>query len=361
VADIRFMSRLKFAAVALCISFGVAGTAVPTAAAAPATASTQYYTVKAGDYLMGIASKMGVRLSDLLSANSLTVSSLIYPGMRLAVPAGGHLPAGSTSAGSTTAPGSYTVVRGDSLIGISLKLKVSLSSLLTLNRLTTSSLIYPGMKLSVPAGGTVPSSTAGAPAASSLVYVVKSGDTLIGIASRTKVTLSALLTVNKLSTSSFIYPGMRLAVPAGGVVPAPTTPTSPPVGDGSVSARLAPVIDFARAQLGKPYKFFSAGPYYFDCSGLTLAAYAQIGISLPHYSGAQIKLGTAVDWTSSPIKPGDLIFLESYPGSGVVSHVGIAVSSTQYIHATSAGNVVKIGYVSASMYRLIAVRRFVDG
>ena len=193
------------------------------ARSAPAPAATNYYVVQSGDYLYGIANKLGVRLSDLLTTNSLTVTSLIYPGMRLVVPAGGSVPTTSpTSTSTTTTAGSYTVVAGDSLIGISLKLKVSLSSLLTLNRLTTSSLIYPGMKLAVPAGGvTQQSSTSSSPAAaapSGLVYVVKAGDSLIGIASRTKVTLSALLTLNKLTTSSFIYPGMRLNVPAGGVL-----------------------------------------------------------------------------------------------------------------------------------------------
>ena len=57
------MSRLKFAAVALCISIGVAGTAVPSAAAAPAPAATNYYVVQSGDYLYGIANKLVVGLS----------------------------------------------------------------------------------------------------------------------------------------------------------------------------------------------------------------------------------------------------------------------------------------------------------
>ena len=352
------MSRLKFAALALCISIGVAGTAVPSAAAAPAPATTNYYVVQSGDYLYGIANKLGVKLSDLLTTNSMTVTSLIYPGMRLVVPAGGRVPA-TTTAPSTSG---YTVVSGDSLIGISLKLKVSLSSLLTLNRLTTSSLIYPGMKLAVPAGAvTQQSPTSNSATASGLVYVIKSGDTLIGIASRTKVTLSALLTLNRLTTSSFIYPGMRLNVPAGGVLPttsSPSTPTTLPSGDSSVSPRLAPVIAFVRAQLGKPYQFFSAGPNSYDCSGLTMAAYAEIGISLPHYSGAQARLGTAVDWTTAPIKPGDLVVLESYPGSGIVSHIGIAISGNQYIHAASPAEGVKISMISIS--RLIGVRRLVS-
>ena len=355
------MSRLKFAAVALCISIGVAGTAVPSAAAAPAPATTNYYVVQSGDYLYGIANKLGVKLSDLLTTNSMTVSSLIYPGMRLVVPAGGRVPATTTA----PSPTSYTVVSGDSLIGISLKLKVSLSSLLTLNRLTTSSLIYPGMKLAVPAGAvTQQSPTASNPApvtSSGLVYVIKSGDTLIGIASRTKVTLSALLSLNRLTTSSFIYPGMRLNVPAGGVLPAsssPSTPTTLPSGDSSVSTRLAPVIAFARAQLGKPYQFFSAGPNSYDCSGLTMAAYAEIGISLPHYSGAQARLGLAVDWRTAPVKPGDLVVLESYPGSGIVSHIGIAISGNQYIHAASPAEGVKISMIPTS--RLIGVRRLVS-
>ncbi|MCB0980606.1 MAG: LysM peptidoglycan-binding domain-containing protein, partial [Ilumatobacter sp.] len=125
--------------------------AAPAAAAPAAPASAQYYTVQSGDYLMGIAAKLDVRLSDLLAANNLTVTSLIYPGMQLVVP--------GAAAATPSAPVTqyYTVARGDYLTGIAVKLSVKLSALLEANGLTIQSVILPGQRLVVPAGGSLPS------------------------------------------------------------------------------------------------------------------------------------------------------------------------------------------------------------
>ena len=393
------MLRLKHVVVAVGLTLTVgAADLVPVAAASPRPAAgtaTSYYVVQAGDYLAGIASKLGVSLNSLLTTNKLTTTSLIVPGMKLQVPTGGKLPAGSpapaAASSSKPAASTYVVAAGDSLYGIASKLKVKLSDLLTLNRLTTSSVIVPGMKLQVPAGAAAPATTTttAAPAASPLVYVVRSGDSLYGIASKVKVSFSSLLSVNKLTATSIIYPGMRLTVPAGGVVPTPTpsttpattspattTPATTPTSAGSkatpatgpislpsvptpsgVSPRVKAVLDFALAQIGDPYKFAAAGPDAWDCSGLTMAAYAEIGVSIPHYSGAQVNYGTVVDWTTAAIAPGDLVFLESSIGSGVISHVGIAISPTQWVQATRTGDYVRAGNIPMS--RVVAVRRLV--
>jgi cell wall-associated NlpC family hydrolase len=255
------------------------------------------------------------------------------------------------------------------------------------------------MKLTVPSGGHLPSSsatskpgkpgpTAGKPAAKPLVassapkvYVVLSGDGLSVIAQRLNVSLSALLTTNEMTVTTFIYPGMRLTVPKGGSLPTATTtpsvdqptgskPTSStpggttttvtipsPAATPKVSAKLQPMMNFAMQQQGKPYRFNTSGPGTYDCSGLAMAAFAEIGISLPHFSGAQALLGTAIDWTKESIKPGDLVFLESSKGSGIVDHVGIAISATQWLHAPRTGDVVRTGNIP--MYRVVAVRRLV--
>jgi len=349
------------ASVVLTVTAGAALIADPAHAggnsvANPSGAAT--YTVVSGDYLGGIAVKLSVRLADLLATNHLTTSSLIYPGMRLLVPPGGRLPA-TTAPAPAPALLKYTVVSGDYLGGIASKLGVTLSSLLSTNKLTASSLIHPGMQLTVPTGGHLPKAApAPAPAApAALKYTVVSGDYLGGIASKLGVTLSSLLSVNKLIPSSLIYPGLQLTVPAGGHLPAPVANGGS--GSPATSDRVSTVLNFVRAQLGEPYKFNAAGPDEWDCSGLTMVAYAQIGISLPHYSGAQAMKGTAVDWTTEAIKPGDLVFLESYPGSGVINHVGIATSATQWIQAPRTGDVVRTGTIP--MYRVISVRRFVQG
>jgi cell wall-associated NlpC family hydrolase len=118
------------------------------------------------------------------------------------------------------------------------------------------------------------------------------------------------------------------------------------------------VIDFLMAQVGKPYKFFSAGPDSFDCSGLSKAGYAQIGIQLTHYSGAQATAGVAVDWTTQPILAGDLVFTASSSTPGIIGHLGIAIDGTRWIHAPRAGDVVRVGNLPSAT-KILAVRRLV--
>ena len=64
--------------------------------------------------------------------------------------------------------------------------------------------------------------------------------------------------------------------------PAPPAPT-PPAPSGGADAAIA----FAKAQLGEPYQWGATGPSAWDCSGLTMRAWASAGRSLPHYSVAQ--------------------------------------------------------------------------
>jgi peptidoglycan endopeptidase LytE len=363
------MCRSKHCLIVVVVAslIGAVGFAEPAEAAPPRPISPselQVYVVAPGDYLSGIAVRLGVKLNDLLKLNNLTLNSVIHPGNRLSVPSGGVVPASQTNAPPNGVASSvYVVAAGDYLYGIALRLRVSLDQLLTANNLNTSSLIYPGMKLSIPGS---PSGSSNAPVAGPetghQVYVVVSGDSLSGIAAKLKVKLTDLLAVNSLSTTSMIHPGSRLVVPSGGVLPTAATTAAPAATSAATAAstgasRIAPVLSFALAQQGKPYAFNTSGPESYDCSGLTMAAFAEIGISLPHYSGAQVRYGAAVDWAVSPIMPGDLVFLESYVGSGVINHVGIATSATQWVHAPRSGDVVRTG--SIPMYRVVTVRRLV--
>ena len=83
------MLRLHRVVLVACIGIGLTtGAVIKPAAAAPATpvTSSATYTVRAGDYLSGIAMKLNVSLKDLLKVNGMTTASLIVPGMQLQVP-----------------------------------------------------------------------------------------------------------------------------------------------------------------------------------------------------------------------------------------------------------------------------------
>ena len=77
--------------------------------------------------------------------------------------------------------------------------------------------------------------------------------------------------------------------------------------------------------MGKPYKFFTAGPDAFDCSGLVVAAYKQIGVTLVHQSRMQATMGTAVDFRREPLVVGDLVFMRSSVDSTQIGHVGVVL------------------------------------
>jgi cell wall-associated NlpC family hydrolase len=114
----------------------------------------------------------------------------------------------------------------------------------------------------------------------------------------------------------------------------------PPSAPGSLRPPAMPpgnvvaVIRYAYAQLGKPYRWGAAGPDAFDCSGLTMMAWAQAGVSLPHSSRAQFGVGRQV--SRAELRPGDLIFRNT-----PISHVALYVGNGMQVAATHTGSTVK--------------------
>ena len=342
----RFTKALAAISIATIAALAVCATGSPvhaqsaTVGLTPRTIPQVTYVVRSGDSLFSVAAKLGVRLGPLLRLNHLTLTSVIHPGTVLLVPAEATNPV-PTASNATTTP-------------------------------TTTPSTTPS---------TTPAST---PA--STTYVVKSGDYLISIALRHGVRLSALLNANKLVVTSAIHPGNTLIIPPAtmAIPAAPTSKTSPPtvapvgtttttpaipsttsvpaqgpLSDGQKSS-IAKVLSYLQAQIGKPYLFNSAGPDSFDCSGLTLAAYAQIGVKLPHQSLLQSQYGVAVDWTTAPILPGDLVFMYSSSNPTQIGHVGVVVDSKTWIQSARTGTPVRIGPMPSSE-RIKAVRRLVQG
>ena len=132
--------------------------------------------------------------------------------------------------------------------------------------------------------------------------------------------------------------------PAGGAsIPEPAAPTGPTAGtsptpslpSGEGNARAASI---AMQYLGVPYVWGGASPSGFDCSGLASYAFAQIGKSVPHYTGAIWSAFPRVP--SGQLEVGDLVFFR--PDLG---HMGIYIGGGQYVHAPQTGDVVKVSNV----------------
>ena len=214
---------------------GIAGATTPegeiSTAAAPST-----YRVAGGDTVSSIAGRYGLSTASVLALNGLGWKSTIFPGQVLKLSAGAVAAAPTPVAAAPAAStGRYTIVRGDTIGRIASKFGVSTQAILSANGLGWSSIIYPGQSLAIPGGSTpaapvaatpVSSVTpiAAAPVAASGSYTIVAGDNLTKIASKLGVSLSALLSANKLTASSIIYAGRTLVVPgAAAAAPAPAS------------------------------------------------------------------------------------------------------------------------------------------
>ena len=102
------------------------------------------------------------------------------------------------------------------------------------------------------------------------------------------------------------------------------------------------VVGIALHYLGTPYVWGGSSPAGFDCSGFVAYVYAQVGVSLPHYTGAQWNMGVPV--SRSDLEPGDLVFFDG------LGHVGIYIGGGQFVHAPHTGDVVKISSLGESWY-----------
>jgi cell wall-associated NlpC family hydrolase len=128
-----------------------------------------------------------------------------------------------------------------------------------------------------------------------------------------------------------------LAAANSAPAPSPSPSTQTPVSFPRVAASggAAEAVAYAKAQVGKPYAYGATGPDSFDCSGLTMMAWAQAGVSLPHSSSAQYSATRRI--SSGELQPGDLIFYYS-----PISHVAIYVGGGMQVAATHTGDYVRL-------------------
>ncbi|MCL8027044.1 C40 family peptidase [Nocardioides bruguierae] len=108
----------------------------------------------------------------------------------------------------------------------------------------------------------------------------------------------------------------------------------------AVSGSAGDAVAFALAQVGDSYVYGATGPDSYDCSGLTMQAWAAAGVSLPHSSSAQYASGTKV--SISDLQPGDLVFYYS-----PISHVGIYIGNGQIVDAANPSTGVRVAAVDS--------------
>jgi cell wall-associated NlpC family hydrolase len=140
--------------------------------------------------------------------------------------------------------------------------------------------------------------------------------------------------LNELHAAA-IQQASTTVVGASAVTPSADTVVAPPPTHGDV-------VQYAMSQLGTAYVWAGSAPGGFDCSGLVMWAYAQVGVSLPHSSYAQYGFGVPV--SRDQLQPGDLVFFDG------LGHVGIYIGGGQFVHAPHTGDVVKISSLDESWY-----------
>ena len=121
-----------------------------------------------------------------------------------------------------------------------------------------------------------------------------------------------------------------------------STPVDTPVAVAAPPATHGSAASAAMSQLGTPYVWGGASPGGFDCSGLVMWAFAQVGVSLPHSSYGQYGYGVPV--SRDQLQAGDLVFFDG------LGHVGIYIGGGQFVHAPHTGDVVKISSMGEGWY-----------
>lgn len=116
---------------------------------------------------------------------------------------------------------------------------------------------------------------------------------------------------------------------------------------GGGSGSGSKVANYAMRFKGYRYVFGTSGPNTFDCSGFTKYVYGRFGVSLPHSSGKQQSVGSAV--SRKNLRPGDILCFSG--------HVGIYIGKDQFIHASNKKHGVKINKLSSFNKPLITARR----
>ncbi|MET8622233.1 C40 family peptidase [Kitasatospora sp. NPDC004669] len=141
----------------------------------------------------------------------------------------------------------------------------------------------------------------------------------------------------------------RTGQSGGGSAPAPDRRGSRPSSDDTSSAgSTEAAVDYALAQLGKPYVWGGDGPSGYDCSGLVQQAYWRSGISLPRVADDQYAATTSIG--AGQLRRGDLVFWSDSGRASGIHHVGIYLGGGQFVEAPRPGKTVRISTFTSGYY-----------
>lgn len=135
----------------------------------------------------------------------------------------------------------------------------------------------------------------------------------------------------------------RLSRPTGASTPASGTKTAV----SRETSRNSGLIRMALSYRGAPYRYGASNGRSFDCSGFTSYIYRKQGISLPHNAAAQFQRGRSV--AKSHLQAGDLVFFRTRGRR--ISHVGIYIGNSQFVHASSGGGRVRVDTIASGYYQ----------
>jgi cell wall-associated NlpC family hydrolase len=160
-----------------------------------------------------------------------------------------------------------------------------------------------------------------------------------GLAVLVVVTVLAALTGPHAKALRGLLAGGPAAIARPAAPAAPATRTAAP--------RAARAVTFALAQRGKPYRWGAEGPYAFDCSGLTWAAWQAAGVTIPRTAAGQL---AGLPQVRGRLRPGDLVIYRSDGPSR--RHVAMVVGPGRMVEAPARGipvrsTSIRAGYLGA--------------
>ncbi len=160
----------------------------------------------------------------------------------------------------------------------------------------------------------------------------------------------AVLAAQATAAAAAAAAGQNTAPVAGSPEQAISFPDSP------VSSQQGDIAaDWALSQIGRPYQWGGAGPYRYDCSGLTMVAWAHAGVFLLHYTGYQWEDGVHVPLDD--LQRGDLLFYATDNSDpGTIHHVGIYIGGGDMVDAPYTGVDVRIDSIYQPSMPIGAVR-----